>query len=79
MKWFSTLFLYSFPFGFCIRAWDCYLADGRDFIFRLALAICKMYEKELIKYEIQEANDFFNAFLGKETFDDEVSTASSST
>ena len=38
-----------------------------------------MYEKELIKTEIQEANDFFNAFLGKDTFDDEVSTASSST
>jgi hypothetical protein len=48
MKWLSTLFLYSFPFGFCIRAWDCYLADGRDFIFRLALAICKLYEKELL-------------------------------
>ena len=38
-KWFSTLFLYSFPFDFCIRAWDNILAYGTRFIFNISLAV----------------------------------------
>ncbi len=73
MKWFQTLFLYSFPFSFCIRAWDCYLADGKDFLFRLKIGICKMYEKDLIRLDMQGANDFLNEFNDK-NYDEEEST-----
>ena len=79
MKWFQTLFLYSFPFGFCIRVWDCYLAEGRDFIFKLKLAICKMYELELLKLDMTGANDFFNSFCDKDAEDDSSNSSTTTT
>jgi hypothetical protein len=63
LKWFQTLYLYSFPFSFCLRAWDHYLADGgRSFLLLLNLSICQLYQDELIKMDMETANEFFNSF-----------------
>lgn len=47
-KWFQTCFLYSFPLGLCIRIWDNILADGTKFFFKVALAILRLVEGDLL-------------------------------
>jgi len=60
-KWFQTLFLYSFPFSFCIRVWDNILADGTKFMFKAALALVKLAKDDLLKLDFTGINDFFKA------------------
>lgn len=41
-KWIQTLFLYSFPYGLCIRIWDNVLSHGTKFLIQAALAILSL-------------------------------------
>ena len=41
-KWIQTLFLYSFPYGLCIRIWDNVLSEGTKFLIMAALAILSL-------------------------------------
>ena len=66
-KWFQTCFLYSFPLGLCIRIWDNVLADGTKFFFKVALAILRLVESELIGLEMTEINEFFKSFIDGNT------------
>ena len=65
-KWFLTLFLYTFPLGLCIRIWDNILADGTKFIFKVALAILKLTEKDLLKLDFNGINDYFKSLNGRD-------------
>jgi hypothetical protein len=58
-KWFQSFFLYSFPLGLCLRIWDNIFAYGTRFLFSTALSILKLTEKQLIKLNLSEINDFF--------------------
>ena len=60
-KWFQTIFLYSFPFKFCIRVWDCLLADGTKFLFQISLAILFLAAEELLELDFGGINDYFKA------------------
>ena len=62
-KWFQTCFLYSFPLGLCIRIWDNIMADGTKFFFKVALAILKLTENDLITLDFSEINEFFKSFI----------------
>ena len=66
-KWFQTCFLYSFPLGLCIRIWDNILADGTKFFFKVALAILKLVEQELILLDFAEINEYFKSFNEKDS------------
>ena len=46
-RWFMTIFS-SLPFHCTIRIWDCYISEGPKILFRVALAIMKVGEDELI-------------------------------
>ena len=48
-KWFITLFSAFFQLELVSRIWDIYLVEGRKTIFRVALAIMKINENELMK------------------------------
>jgi len=60
-KWFMTCFLYSFPFGLCIRFWDNILAFGTRFIFNISLSLLSLLKDQLIELEFSLINDFFKS------------------
>ena len=58
-KWFQTVFLYSFPFKFCIRVWDCLLADGTKFLLQVSLALVSLASDELLALDFGGINEYF--------------------
>ena len=48
-QWFFTCFSNCLPFNIVVRIFDCYLLEGEKIIFRIALALFKIRENELIK------------------------------
>ena len=61
-KWLQTCFLYSFPFGFCIRVWDNIFAYGTRFLLMVSMAILTFAEKELLKLSDMEFLAYFEQF-----------------
>jgi len=47
-KWISTLFLYSFSKGYCIRFWDFILTQGISQVFLLVLAILRDLKGQIL-------------------------------
>lgn len=47
-QWFLTIFTYNFPFGVVVRIWDAFLSEGWKVIFRIAYAVLKVSEAELL-------------------------------
>jgi len=47
-KWISTIFLYSFPQGYCIRFWDFILTRGISQIFPLIIAVIEYLSGRLL-------------------------------
>jgi len=53
-QWFMTLFSYSFPFDVVMRVWDMFLFEGWKVVYRVALAVLKLSEKELVLMDFEE-------------------------
>ncbi|VIO88174.1 TBC domain containing protein [Brugia malayi] len=49
LNWFLALFYDAVPFQTMIRIWDCFLLDGTKVLFRFALAILSIHEKEVLQ------------------------------
>ncbi|KAL7695635.1 rab-like GTPase activating protein [Lotmaria passim] len=47
--WFMTVFTYYFNFGLVSRIWDMFLCEGWKPVYRVALALLKLEEKNLLK------------------------------
>jgi hypothetical protein len=47
-----TLFCVNIPYEVTIRIWDIMLIEGPKTLYRIALAIFKMGEKEMLKAEL---------------------------
>lgn len=54
-EWFSTVFAYSFEFNMAARIWDVFLVEGVDYLLNLALAILKIAEPQLLKFNFEES------------------------
>ncbi|OZJ05742.1 hypothetical protein BZG36_01289 [Bifiguratus adelaidae] len=46
--WFLTLFINVLPVETVLRVWDCFFYEGNKVLFRVALAIFKMYESRIL-------------------------------
>lgn len=46
-EWFRCLFVTALPAETTARVWDCLILEGPKVLFRVALALCKMYEGPL--------------------------------
>jgi TBC1 domain family member 10 len=53
-QWFMTLFSYSFPFDVVMRVWDMFLFEGWKVVYRVALAVLKLSERELLLMDFEE-------------------------
>ncbi|KAK3088782.1 hypothetical protein FSP39_023684 [Pinctada imbricata] len=49
LNWFLAIFFDAVPFQTLLRIWDCFLLEGPKVLFRFALAILKIHERELLK------------------------------
>ena len=58
LSWFSCLFILSMPIETVFRIWDVVMAEGSEFIFRIALALFILHEKELL--ELEEPSSIFS-------------------
>ncbi|CCI40039.1 hypothetical protein ABG067_001143 [Albugo candida] len=58
-QWFITLFTYSFPFNFVTRVWDIFLLEGWKIIYRVALALIKISQKQLLSIQFESIMEFF--------------------
>ena len=52
-----------------MRIWDIYLVEGRKTIFRIALAILKLNEKELLNAEMEELFGILKEYKAKVDLD----------
>lgn len=64
--WFLTIFVDGTPPALFLRLWDCFLYEGDKTMFRVALALLKMNEKELFKFNSSVAvNSFLRATINE--------------
>ena len=54
-SWFLSLFTDCLPVETLFRVWDVFFVDGMDCLFRVALAILKVNEQEILKCGEQSA------------------------
>jgi F0F1-type ATP synthase membrane subunit a len=62
MKWFTSIFILSFPVSLCIRIWDNLLANGTIYLFQVSLAILKLLEPDLLKLDLDGICKYFSSF-----------------
>jgi aarF domain-containing kinase len=61
-KWIQTLFTICLPLDVLIRLWDCIFAKGLEFIFNFSLALIKVLEPDLKKFQdISDISEYFKS------------------
>lgn len=53
-QWFMTVCIYNFPFSTVVRVWDIFLAEGVKIIFRIALALLKLNQEDLLSQSFEQ-------------------------
>jgi hypothetical protein len=53
LDYFFTAFSRSLPLPVLTRVWDCFFLEGEVFLFRVALAVLKLYESELLECNLE--------------------------
>ena len=62
-NWFLTIFVDFFPIELMLRVWDTFFSEGSKVLFRYALAIFKLFEEDLMKFDNPgPVFDFFRKF-----------------
>jgi hypothetical protein len=56
-KWYPTMFSISLPFEFTIRIWDLFMVDGFKVLYKAALTVLRLLQKDLIKVEFEGIMD----------------------
>jgi len=57
-QWFLTVYLYNFPFDFVLRVWDVFLCHGFNYLYAVAVAICKKYQDKLLSMQFESMFKF---------------------
>lgn len=72
IQWFMCLFVNTLVPEVALRVWDIFLNEGDKVLFRVAIALLKMYEYQL--QEVTEASDMYSLLkeVGKNVFDADV-------
>lgn len=58
IEWVYTLYAKSLPFDVTCRVWDMFLRDGEEFLFKTALGILRLYERQLLEMDFDEVVQF---------------------
>ncbi|KAH3798475.1 hypothetical protein DPMN_152074 [Dreissena polymorpha] len=49
LNWFLAVFFDAVPFQTLLRVWDCFLLEGPKVLFRFALAILRLHERDILQ------------------------------
>lgn len=63
IPWFMTIFATNMPLELTLRIWDIFFIEGQKILFRIALAIMKINEKELLKADFEKVFDILKEYL----------------
>jgi len=53
-EWYTTLFVSRLPFAHVIRIWDIFFVEGVAILFKVAVALLKFYQNDLVKYPLEK-------------------------
>jgi hypothetical protein len=56
-QWFMTLFTYNLPFDIVTRVWDMFLFEGWKAVYRIALALLKLNQAEMLTLDFDGVVD----------------------
>jgi hypothetical protein len=73
-RWFLTLLVYHFPFRGLLRVWDIFLCEGWKIIFRVAIALMRWDEAELLTLPFDELVPRLNDMPNSSKDPDEIIT-----
>ena len=62
-SWFLTLFTTSLPLVLSCRVMDCFLSEGMEVIFRIALALLTMGKEELVLQDMEGVIKYFQKYM----------------
>ena len=62
-SWFLTLFTTSLPLVLSCRVMDCFLSEGMEVIFRIALALLTMGKDELLLQDMEGVIKYFQKYM----------------
>ena len=62
-SWFLTLFTTSLPLFLSCRVMDCFLSEGMEVIFRIALALLTMGKEELVLQDMEGVIKYFQKYM----------------
>jgi hypothetical protein len=51
VQWFLCVFSYNLPVESVIRVWDVFFSEGYVFLFRLGLAVLRIFRKKIFSYQ----------------------------
>jgi hypothetical protein len=57
-SWFMTIFSTDFPFPLVGWSWDVFLYEGMNIIFRVGLALLKLFQDDLLKIPFESLLPF---------------------
>ncbi|KAK8800274.1 hypothetical protein WA171_004909 [Blastocystis sp. BT1] len=59
-EWFMCVYSRSFPYDVVVRIWDIFLAEGWTIVYQVALALLKLYEKDILGKEFEEVHSLIS-------------------
>ena len=59
--WFITLYSKNFPFDILCRIWDLFLLQGMKIIFKIAIALLTLFEKDFLALNFEDTMDKFGS------------------
>ena len=78
-NWLCSLFLYALPTKKVIRVWDVMLTEDIFFLVKVAVALMKLYEKEILGLDTNGFNDLFRFIKSEKCIKHPKVSASEST
>lgn len=67
-QWFMTIFSTNMPIELTLRIWDIFFIEGKKILYRVALAIFKILEKELLESDFEGLNRKIKEFVGDTSY-----------
>ncbi|XP_014254002.1 TBC1 domain family member 14-like [Cimex lectularius] len=58
LDWIYTIFAKAMPLDLASRVWDVFLRDGEEFLFRTAIGVLKLFQKELLTMDFLSGSQY---------------------
>ena len=66
-KWFMTIFSNNMPLELTLRIWDMFFVEGKEGLYRVALALLKLNEKQLLTADFENCSLILQKYQTKGT------------